>query len=89
MIDNNYITNLPCISPKDYNKAQKYFNEIQQMNIYNYINFACDGFTTYSYYKASNKQIYVLSLFLDELSSISLVDHSWRFILPLSSELIF
>jgi hypothetical protein len=89
LIDKNYISNLPCISPKDYNKAKKYFDEIQQMDSYNYINFACNGFTTYSYYKSSNGNIYVLSLFLDELSSISLVDYSWSVILPLSHELIF
>lgn len=76
-----FIGTLPCISPKDYNNAKKCFNIIQKLDVNSFINFGCNGYTTYSYYKSSNGKIYVFSLFISDLYSIALLNNSWKFIL--------
>lgn len=65
---------VPSISYKHYDLAEEYYNEITQPNvpINTYYLFASNayGYTSYGFYKASNKKIYIIEAFMNEITNV-------------------
>lgn len=78
-ISNNTPHDLPCVSYKDYEPGQMFYNEIKTQPEGSYCIFGSNGYgyTCYAFYKAMNSKIYVITVFMQSLMSYAVMDETW------------